>query len=243
MDLNQLNLILQNFYSFINMWWPWVDFFNEIFLIQIVLVILYTYTIMYSSVYYTLLYVFVLFFLFGIALSTFQLELFTAFLWLIECSVIFVFLLLLFYLNVKNIFIYTNKFFYNYFILVFYFIYIIMVTPNVGTSLTNLSLYFILDNSYEGIFNVLQNDLFVFFISYYIINNVEFIFVGFLLLVGSIICVNLHSVNRNTRLQNYSSFINVFNFFLDMCSFVFLRKQNLIKQGNTKPSLKIFFKK
>lgn len=199
--------------------------------------------LLYSSVYYTLLYVFVLFFLFGVSLSVFQLELFTAFLWLIECSVVFVFLLLLFYLNIKSIFVKTNIHFYNYLLLSLYFVYLISVMPNSGIHILDMSLYFLLDNSYEGVFNFLQNDLFVFFVSYYVINNVEFIFVGFLLLVGSVVCVNLYSVNRCVRLQNYNSFFNVFNFFLDMCGFIFLRKQNLIKQGNTKPSLKIFLKK
>lgn len=199
--------------------------------------------LLYSSVYYTLLYVFVLFFLFGVSLSVFQLELFTAFLWLIECSVVFVFLLLLFYLNIKSIFVKTNVHFYNYLLLSLYFVYLISVMPNSGIHILDMSLYFLLDNSYEGVFNFLQNDLFVFFVSYYVINNVEFIFVGFLLLVGSVVCVNLYSVNRCVRLQNYNSFFNVFNFFLDMCGFIFLRKQNLIKQGNTKPSLKIFLKK
>ena len=118
-----------------------------------------------------------------------------------------------------------------------------MCITNVKLQYLNLTVYNILDNSYENIFNLLQNDLFVFFISYYVLNNLEFICIGFLLLIGSIICINLYLVNKNSRVQNYNSFLGIFNFFLDMCSFVFLRKQNLIKQGNTKASLKIFLKK
>ena len=243
MSLNLIYLKLNNVYYSVCMWWPWVDFFNEVFLLQLVIVIIYMYIYNYNSIYYTLLYLFILFFLFGISLSVFQLELFTAFLWLIECSVIFVFLLLLFYLNIKNIYIHTNKLFFNYFILFFYFLYFIVIVPNTSVLQINLTLYFLLDNSYESIFNFLQNDLFVLFISYYVLNNIELIFIGFLLLVGSIVCVNLYSVNKNTRLQNYKSFFSVFNFFLDMCSFVFLRKQNTIKQGNIKSSLRIFLKK
>jgi len=241
MFLNQINLNLQNLQILVKSWWPWVDFLNEIFIIQIILLIVYMYIINYSSVYYTLLYVFILFFLFGVSLSTFQLELFTAFLWLIECSVIFVFLLLLFYLNTKNIYVHTNKFFYNYVFVVVYLVYICVIC--IKSQQFNLTTYSILDNSYESIFNLIQNDLFVFFISYYTLNNIEFIFIGFLLLIGSIICVNLYVVNKNSRVQNYNSFLSVFNFFLDMCSFSFLRKQNLNKQGNVKASLKIFLKK
>ena len=241
MFLNQIDLYY--IYNSLSVWWPWVDFLNEVFLLQITLFVIFIYMNYYSSVYYTLLYVFILFFLFGVAIAMSQLELFTAFLWLIECSVIFVFLLLLFYLNIKNLYIHTNKSYYSYFILLFYFMYLIILIPSSGLFLVNLSLYFLLDNSYESIFNLLQNDLFVLFISYYVLNNVEFIIIGFLLLVGSIICVNLYTVNKNTRSQNYNSFLNIFNFFLDMSSFLFLRKQNLIKQGNMKPSLKIFLKK
>lgn len=140
-------------------------------------------------------------------------------------------------------FLYTGKYYYDYFILLFFFIYLVVLVPNSGIFLMDLSLYFLLDNSYESVCNFLQNDLFVLFISYYVLNNVEFVVIGFLLLVGSFVCVNLYVVNKNTRSQNYKSFFNVFNFFLDMCSFYFLRKQNLVKQGNVKPSLKIFLKK
>lgn len=99
------------------------------------------------------------------------------------------------------------------------------------------------DNYYECFLNSVTNDLFGFSISYYIINSVEFIVIGFLLLVGSVVCVNLYQMNKNVRAQSYSSFLSIFNFFVDFSSFFFLRRQNLIKQGNTKASLKIFKKK
>ena len=88
-----------------------------------------------------------------------------------------------------------------------------------------------------------MNDLFGFYISYYTINSVEFIFIGFLLLLGSVICVNLYQINRSSRTNNVSNSLSLFNFFQDFSSFFFLRKQNLIKQGNTKSSLKVFKKK
>ena len=106
-----------------------------------------------------------------------------------------------------------------------------------------MSTYDYIDNYYEAIHNSICNDLFGFSISYYLINGVEFVFIGFLLLIGSVICVNLHQTTKNVRSQNYNSYLSVFNFFSDYSSFFFLRRQNLIKQGNTKPSLKIFKKK
>ena len=106
-----------------------------------------------------------------------------------------------------------------------------------------MSFYGIIDNYYEALYNNITNDLFGFSISYYFINGVEFIFIGFLLLVGSVICVNLYQFNKSVRAQSYNNHITIFNFFTDFTSFFFLRKQNLIKQGNNKASLKIFKKK
>jgi len=106
-----------------------------------------------------------------------------------------------------------------------------------------VSLYGLLDNYYEALFNPVSNDLFGFSISYYFLNGVEFLFIGFLLLIGSVICVNLYLTNKNIRAQAVNSYLVVFNFFSDFTSFFFLRKQNLIKQGNNKASLKLFKKK
>lgn len=107
----------------------------------------------------------------------------------------------------------------------------------------DLTFYGLLDNYYESIFNTVTNDLFGFSISYYLLNSIEFILIGFLLLLGSVVCVNLYQTNKNVRAQSYNNFLTVFNFFSDFSSFFFLRRQNLIKQGNTKPSLKLFKKK
>ena len=148
MFINPIKTNLQYLYQLVNSWWPWVDFFNEIFLIQILLIIVFIYMNIYSSPFYTLLYVFILFFLLGVALSVFQLELFTAFLWLIECSVVFIFLLLLFYLNVKNIFLQTKELLYNYTYICIYFIYIVLINPNTGLFFVSLVIYYLLYNSY-----------------------------------------------------------------------------------------------
>ena len=110
-------------------------------------------------------------------------------------------------------------------------------------ALLDMSSYGLIDNYYEALFNNVSNDLFGFSIIYYNVNGVEFIFIGFLLLVGSVICVNLYQMNKNVRTQSYQNYLSVFNFFTDFTSFFFLRKQNLTKQGNTKASLKVFKKK
>jgi uncharacterized membrane protein len=123
------------------------------------------------------------------------------------------------------------------------FTFLLLVNYTDSDSNFDLNYYGLLDNYYESVFNPITNDLFGFSISYYLINSIEFILIGFLLLLGSVVCVNLYQVNKNVRVQSYNNYLTVFNFFSDFSSFFFLRRQNLVKQGNTKSSLKLFKKK
>lgn len=141
---------------------------------------------------------------------------------------------------------YTISQTYIYYFILFllsFFIAINYYTESDTDALLDMSSYGLIDNYYEALFNNISNDLFGFSIIYYNVNGVEFIFIGFLLLVGSVICVNLYQMNKNVRTQSYQNYLSVFNFFTDFTSFFFLRKQNLTKQGNTKASLKVFKKK
>ena len=119
--------ICNTLYSLITQWWPWIAIWDDIFIIQFFIIITYLYIYIYKNIYYILLYVFINFFLCGVYLSIFQIELFTAFLWLVECSVIFVFLLLLFYLNIKGSYTYTFNQIYNYFLTSIVFVYFILI--------------------------------------------------------------------------------------------------------------------
>ena len=188
------------------------------------------------------MYVGLIFFLIGIYLSIFQVELFTAFLWLIECSVLFVYLLLLFFLNIKGIYNYTYTQTY-YICIIFCFIFFCVFFDTTTYRTCIVDLFNILENYYESVCNFNCNDLFGFAISYYTLNIVEFLIIGFLLLVGSVICVNLYQINKNVRAQSYFNYLVVFNFFTDFLGFYFLRRQSITKQGNTKTALKIFKKK
>jgi len=141
---------------------------------------------------------------------------------------------------------YTISQTYIYYFILFllsFFIAINYYTESDTNALLDMSFYGLIDNYYEALFNNVSNDLFGFSIIYYNVNGVEFIFIGFLLLVGSVICVNLYQMNKNVRTQSYQNYLSVFYFFTDFTSFFFLRKQNLTKQGNTKASLKVFKKK
>lgn len=227
-------------------WLPWLVVLEDNLYIQFFIIWLFVYVYLYSNTYYTLLYTFLCFFFFGIVLSIFQVEFFSAFLWLIECSVVFVYLLLLFFINVKGIFDNAKKQHYNTYFFTFIFFFLLTITNllfqqqlTFGLDVNFLHLF---DNYYESVFNFIQNDLFGFVISYYFLNIIEFLIIGLLLLVGSILCVNLFQFNKRVRIQSYKNYMNVFNFYKDFSSFFFLRKQNLIKQGNTKTTLKTYKK-
>ena len=137
-------------------------------------------------------------------------------------------------------------FYYYFFIIIILFLFFFLknfLTVFNNFFIFDISFFGIIDNYYECISNLITNDLFGFSISYFLINGIEFTFIGFLLLLGSVICVNLFQLNKNVGVNNYTNFLTIFNFFLDFSNFLFLRKQNLLKQGNIKSSIKIFKKK
>jgi hypothetical protein len=88
-----------------------------------------------------------------------------------------------------------------------------------------------------------MNDLFGLYLGYYIINSFEFILIGILLLVGSIVCVNVNKFNKNLKSNSYYDLLVVFDFFDDFVKYLFMRKQNLIDQTLHPSSTRIFKKK
>jgi hypothetical protein len=181
----------------------------------------------------------------GAYLAFFQVELFTAFLWLIECSVLFIFLLLLFFLNIKGSFSVFSIMLYKILFLMCFILFIVTYSYSGASIFAPFSLegFNLIENYFEAVYNNITNDFYGFSIVYYFLNVVEFLEIGFLLLIGSVVCVNLHQIGKNTRTQSYFNTFLVFNFFVDFLGFSFLRKQNIIKQGNAKAALKLFKKK
>jgi hypothetical protein len=99
------------------------------------------------------------------------------------------------------------------------------------------------DNFYDYINITILNDFFSFFKSYYFYNSLEFLFIGFLLLVGSLICVNLNFFSKNNKILNYFDFFTIFDIFKDFSKFIFMRKQNLNDQLYAQPAARVFKKK
>ena len=48
-----------------------------------------------------------------------------------------------------------------------------------------------------------MNDLFGIFLSYYYLNSIEYLLIGLLLLIASMVCVNLNKINKGFKFNNY----------------------------------------
>lgn len=202
-----------------------------------------------NNVYYTLLYLFVEIIFFGLYISLTQMELFTGFLWVLEGTIVFISLLLLFHLNAEGfevkVNLQINK--HLYFLSLFFFslvyccFYYISELEFKELQIFNITSFW--ENYYEALYNININDFKLLFISYYKINSIEFLIIGVLLLVGSVACVNLNKYQKLVKIYKHDSFLKIFNYFSDFVDFTFLRKQNLNYQTQHPPVVKIFKKK
>lgn len=227
----------------------WEYLFSDVWFIQMSLVyVLYLiYTV--NNYYYTLFYFLISFFYFGFFLCFYQLDFFVGFLWLTECLVVFVFILLLFYLaNPGN---YT-KFKKN--LLTFFNVggglgvfllaaNLIIFSENEWMLPFEFSINDLWDDYYEALHNSLMNDAVGLMISYYAVNSLEFVSLAIILLVGSLIVVNLNQINKKIQYPLYNTFLEVFQFVQKWVAGFFLRKQNLTDQEFTKATTRQFYKK
>jgi len=88
-----------------------------------------------------------------------------------------------------------------------------------------------------------MNDFRALTIAYYSVNSIEFLLVGLILLVGSLVCVNLNKLQKSIKIFKYSIYFNIFDYFKDFINFTFMRKQNLVHQTLNPASIRIFKKK
>lgn len=88
-----------------------------------------------------------------------------------------------------------------------------------------------------------MNDFMALTLAYYSLNSIEFILVGYLLLMGSVLCVALNKIQKNSKINGNFEFLNFFNFFSSFLNYSFLRKQSLNEQATYQPSLRLFKKK
>jgi len=234
--------------NFIN-WMPWLNFLNDIFFLQFIIV--YTIYIIYftNNLYFILFYLFLEFIYFGIFLSLYNLELFTAFLWLAECVIIFVSILYLFYFNIYSNYNKINYYYYSFkyfgIFIGFFFLTYIYIFPNEIEYFLPIEFNFFLlwDDFFESLNNVKYNDLYGLYISYYYINSLIYLIIGVLLLFASMVCVNLNKFTKNIKYNNYYDFLVLFDLFNDFINYNFLRKQTLNDQTIANTNTRFFKKK
>lgn len=168
-------------------------------------------------------------------------ELFTGFLYVIEITVVFMMLLVLFYLNFKGS-TPSIKSSHRYFYLVFSII--IFITPMIYSE-KELYLNYIFnsidlwDNYYDSLYNLAMNDFIGLYLSYYFINSYEFMLIGWMLFLGSILCITVFNLIGTTKATSHNLLKKFMSFFFSSLDFYFLRKQNLVNQSNAQPGLRI----
>jgi hypothetical protein len=245
-------LVVSNFLENFNLviqWMPWKYFFSDIWFLQLSIIYVLLLIYLSNNYYYIVFYFFLEVFYYGFFLSLYQLDFFVGFLWLTECLVVFVAILLLFYLNNSGNFNRLNLSLLRFFLLgglcglITLSFNLIVYSENEIFLPFELNINDLWDDYYESLNNELMNDAIGLMISYYSVNSFEFLMVGFILLVGSLIVVNLNKLNKNVHYPKYNTFLEIFNFFKNWVNSFFVRKQNLTDQENTYASTRIFGKK
>ncbi len=228
------------------LWFPWHSFFNYLTLFGIIYMLTLLSIYNTDNNYYTILYLIFLVFLFAANLVILDLDIFAGLLLLIESVVVLMLFFLTIYItpnviiNVKN---QKWKLYSTLFIVLFFLSYYSYVNlSELVFSDFSITSYF-LDDFYEALNEFHITDLTGIYINLYITNSTLLVVIGLLLLIASIICVVLVSFFTKLRNFNFKNFLDIFEIAKTCYSFIFLRKQNLAKQGRSNVSTRIFNKK
>lgn len=245
-NYNPVSLIVFENYKSTFLWFPWHSFFNYLTLFGLIymLTLFSIYTT--DNVYYVVLYMIFMVFLFAANLVTLDLDIFAGLLLLIESVVILMLFFLIIYITPNINFNLKNQKW------KVYMVFTVVVTLLSFYSYVNLGEFFFapfsltsnfLDDFYEALNEFYAIDLTGIFINLYVTNSTLLVVIGLLLLIASIICVVLVSFFTKLRNSSFKSFLDIFEIAKTCYSFIFLRKQNLAKQGRSNVSTRIFNKK
>ncbi len=227
-------------------WFPWSSFLNYLTIFGVLYLLIFLSIYNTENTYYLTLYTIFLVFMFAITLVLLDLDIFAGFLLLIESVVILMLFFLIIYIspnisNSKNLQRWRTV----------SLIVVILGAPSVFSYHTlgndffhsfSVSVYF-LDEFYEAFSDFTGNDLTGLYTSLYLTNSILLVIIGFLLLIASVICVVLVSFFTGYRNFNMNIFLDLINVAKTCYSFIFLRKQNLSKQGRAAPSTRVVNKK
>ncbi len=226
--------MLDFFYNVVS-WTPWTSFFSECAAIQLGLLFSLFFFNQSKTLFYSVIYMSLIFLWLGVFLSYYNLELFTGFLFVIELTVIFIIILFLFFFNFSGELRNSRVFFYKFVIIFFSFFFF----DEFSAKLQLLNFNFFFDNFYESQAVCIVNDLHSLFLSYYFFNGFLLFIFGFLVFLTSIICVNLLRASKVSAVAAASAALRIYDFFYDLLSFEFLRKQNLFFQNLRRPNSRI----
>lgn len=219
----------------------------ELFFLQVLIVYFLTNYFNVVILFYNLIYFFLVIVMIILYLFILQIDLFGLFLLMTELVIVFVTLLLIFNLSsqgekttdVKNKF---ETIWLLFGFIFFSGVYIHTYEPEFYLPSLFLDSQ-IWDNYYEALNNILNNDLFSVFSVLYYNYSLFLILIGFFLLIGSLICVNLNKIFLKTNTKNYANIFDAYEFLSNVSDSVFLRKQNLNNQTTHETSTKEFKKK
>lgn len=202
-----------------------------------------------KNVFYTLFYFILVVFFLGLLLSFLQLEVYTGFLWVVECVIVFALILLFISekptsnwqesLDKLNILIYPLLL--SFFILLEINTYSIFSHDTISTILLNVNCFW--EQYYEALKNFNANDLIATLISYYSYNANLLLLLGFLILVVSVILIILNKFIVVNNVQSLDAFLRIFSFFKNEITVFFLRQQNLTNQQNKPATSRILKRK
>lgn len=188
-----------------------------------------------TSIFYTVLYILIIVIVSSCFLGFFQLDLFSAFLLLVEIVVVFVSFMLVFYVvNYDNINTTNLKLFFTQYSISSLWSFNILPIVIPAEPEFYLPIHFNINylwvDFYEALNNEILNDFFGIMVGFYNVISFEFILIGVILLVGTVICVKLNWNWQTQRLHNYNPFLNLMDFFSDLVKFSIGRRQNLLNQ-------------
>jgi hypothetical protein len=186
------------------------------------------------NLYYAAISLFLFIFLFGVILAYYNLEVLTGFLLVTEFTAFFIIIIFLLSMNFEVL--NKNRFFSFVFLLYFFcisFVFFLYFEFKIDT-LNFLNGINYWDDYYESFSNIIMNDIFGLYLSYYYINSFLFFLFMFLIFIASLICILIVKTSKLTLYNSMLSFSYILDFFKDLVSFDFLRKQNMNYQNKKK---------
>lgn len=226
--------MLEFFYN-VALWTPWTYFFVECALIQLGLLISLFFFNQARTLFYSAVYMFIIFIWLGIFLAYYNVELFTGFLWVVELTVIFIIILFLFFFNFSGELRTSNFFFFQF--LAIFLLFFFFDESFAKSSLLNFNLFF--DDFFEARTSPIMNDIHALFLSYYTFNGFLLVVFGVLVFLASIVCINILKASKAGLTEAVVDFLSIYNFFTELLNFEFLRKQSLFFQNLRKPTSRL----